>query len=448
MISLFIFFCISLASYAHEVTYVNDQFDPPLTNSWNHLHWTNSYSGTIYHQEGEGGGTPAPWIDKFVNDSFGAETLWVNSDEYGDDTTFNNCVFYGTNISNLMADVDISHCSGDLSIHVRNIDARYSVFENSYLNANSIDVSHASLIGSTLIGGATFKDTYVREADLNLVWAEGSVRGTPNYLSPTMKIKNGNLIGMSVQNDGANFSYCDLTDVQFNDSSSFVGANFTGCIISNLASGDFSSANFGGAVISNFGSGASFPAISNASFIAATLEGAAYTNLTNAAAILQFTHVGGSGLDPTTNFYDYYEAATNIYESLVDYTNQLKVVSNQVITLEDQHTSLTNSIENTAINWDVIIDNLDAELLFLEGDLGALSNKVIILSNKVISTIHELEPNLEVLENSNGIITLNMEMRSSGDLQSWQPMYNKEITIVPTNDVRFYRLQSEPVKGQ
>ena len=93
---LLIFFGLSLASYAHEVTYVNDQFDPPLTNSWNHFHWTNSYSGKIYHDEGDG--TPAPWIDKFVNDSFGAETLWVNSDEYADDTTFNNCVFYGSNI--------------------------------------------------------------------------------------------------------------------------------------------------------------------------------------------------------------------------------------------------------------------------------------------------------------------------------------------------------------
>ena len=89
----------------------------------------NSYSGTIYHQEGEGEGTPAPWINKFVNDSFGAETLWVTDGEYAADTTFNNCVFHGTNISNLMADVDISHCSGNLSIHVRNIDARYSVFQ-------------------------------------------------------------------------------------------------------------------------------------------------------------------------------------------------------------------------------------------------------------------------------------------------------------------------------
>ena len=78
-----------------------------------------------------------------------------------------------------------------------------------------------------------------------------------------------------------------------------------------------------------------------------------------------------------------------------------------------------------------------------------MSNKVITLSNKVISTIHELEPNLQVVENSNGIITLNMEMRSSGDLQNWQPIYNKDISILPTNDVRFYRLQAEPSnKGQ
>ena len=437
---LLIFFGLSLASYAHEVTYVNDQFDPPLTNSWNHFHWTNSYSGTIYHDEGDG--VPAPWMNKFVNDSFGAETLWVNeSNVNADDTTFNNCVFYGSTISNLMADVDISHCSGSLSIHARNIDARYSVFENSYLIANFIDVSHASLIGSTLIGGTTFKDTYVRDADLNLASAEGSVRGTPNYLSPSMKIKNGNLIGMSVLNDGANFSYCDLTDVQFNDNSSFVGANFTGCIISNLASGDFSSANFGGAVISNFGSGASFPAISNASFIAATLEGVAYTNLTNAEAILQLTHVGGSGLDPTTNFYDYYEAATNIYESLVDYTNQLKAVSNQVITLENQNTSLSNSIESTAINWDVIIDNLDAELLLLEDDVG-------VLSNRVISTIHELEPDIQVIGTSNGYIAINMDLRSSGDLNNWQTILSKEHAIPTTNGVEYFRINTGSAKGQ
>ena len=42
-----------------------------------------------------------------------------------------------------------------------------------------------------------------------------------------------------------------------------------------------------------------------------------------------------------------------------------------------------------------------------------------------------------------------MEMKSSGDLQIWQLMYNKEITIVPSNNVQFYRLQAEPGnKGQ
>jgi len=34
-----------------------------------------------------------------------------------------------------------------------------------------------------------------------------------------------------------------------------------------------------------------------------------------------------------------------------------------------------------------------------------------------------------------------MEMKSSGDLQIWQLMYNKEITIVPSIYVQFYRLE-------
>ena len=32
-----------------------------------------------------------------------------------------------------------------------------------------------------------------------------------------------------------------------------------------------------------------------------------------------------------------------------------------------------------------------------------------------------------------------MEIRSGGDLQSRQLMYNKEVTIVPSNNVHFYR---------
>ena len=42
-----------------------------------------------------------------------------------------------------------------------------------------------------------------------------------------------------------------------------------------------------------------------------------------------------------------------------------------------------------------------------------------------------------------------MEMKSSGDLQIWQLMYNKEITIFPSNNVQFYRLEIWPEnKGQ
>ena len=427
---LLIFFGLSLASYAHKVTYVNDQFDPPLTNSWNHFHWTNSYSGKIYHDEGDG--TPAPWIDKYVNDSFGAETLWVNSDEYADDTTFNNCVFYGSNISNLMADVDISHCSGDLSIHARSIDARYSVFENSDLIANFIDVSHASLIGSTLTGNLTFKDTYVRNADLNLSAAEGSVRGTPNFLPNNMKIKNGNLIGVNVQNDGADFSYTDLTDVEFNTNSKYVGANFTGCIISNLV-GNFSGANFGGTEINDVGSAV----ISNASFIAANIGGAHYTNLLNRGAILHLTSVRGSEIDSNTNFFDYAGVATNIHQEILDYLSELDAVSNQIESVSDSSEDLEDSV-------DLLTDSVE----LAENNLNSLSDQVISLSNKVISTIHELEPNIEVIGASNGYIALNVGLSSSGDLNNWQTILSKEHVLPATNGVEYFRINTGSQKGQ
>ena len=66
----------------------------------------------------------------------------------------------------------------------------------------------------------------------------------------------------------------------------------------------------------------------------------------------------------------------------------------------------------------------------MENDVDTLGNEVY-LSNKVISTIHELEPNLEVLENSNGIVTLNMEMRSSGDLQIGSRCIIKKLQLCP-----------------
>ena len=104
---------------------------------------------------------------------------------------------------------------------------------------------------------------------------------------------------------------------------------------------------------------------------------------------------------------------------------------------------------DTEENWDYLLDDLSDTISYMENDVDTLSNEVSYLSNRVYETIQDIQPNIEVINNSNGIITLNMEMRSSGDLQSWQPMYNKEITIVPSNNVQFYRLQAEPGnKGQ
>ena len=242
---------ITLCSYAHHDTYIHYGEGGPITNDLTHYHWTNSYSGKMYHQSAidpYGYEAPPPYVGQYVHDAFGTDSGPVQDahlpEEVG--TSYINCTFNNTIISNLTAYVKVTHCSGSAGIHARRLDAAFAVFEDATIQVqNEVDISYASLIGTTLTAGsAIFKDTNVRDANLNLSFAEGSVRGVPNYLSPGIKIKNGNLIGMSVNNDGANFSYCDLTDVQFNNNSSYVGANFTGCIISNLALISKSFSNF------------------------------------------------------------------------------------------------------------------------------------------------------------------------------------------------------------
>ena len=113
---------------------------------------------------------------------------------------------------------------------VRSLEAPNVTFENATLESayGGMDLSGASITSSTITNSSViFNDTYVREANLYLIGGEGSVRGTPYYLSDHIKIKNGNLIGERVRNDGANSSHTDLTDVEFNEYSSFVELIFT-----------------------------------------------------------------------------------------------------------------------------------------------------------------------------------------------------------------------------
>ena len=435
-ISFLVMLCA--CSWAHVYTYLDVNNS---TNTVPHYHWTNSFSGKVYHDEGLSNGLsapdqlPPPYLFKYNFDSFGIEPPPLHEiyEDYNR-TYFNQCHFLGTTISNQNANIIASGCTGSPFFKVRSLEAPNAVLENATLeSAYGMDLSGASIISSTITNSfVTFNDTYVREANLYLRGGEGSVRGTPYYLSDHIKIKNGNLIGERVRNDGANFSYTDLTDVEFNEYSSFVGANFTGCLISELT-GNFSGANFGGAEIDDVGSAT----ISNASFIASNIGGAHYTNLLNRGAILHLTSIRGSEIDSNTNFFDYAGVATNIHQEILDYLSELDAVSNQIESVSDSSEDLEDSV-------DLLTDSVD----LAENNLNSLSDQVISLSNKVISTIHELEPNIEVIGASNGYIALNVGLSSSGDLNNWQTILSKEHVLPATNGVEYFRINTGSQKGQ
>lgn len=435
-ISFLVMLCA--CSWAHVYTYLDVNNS---TNTVPHYHWTNSFSGKVYHDEGLSNGLsapdqlPPPYLFKYNFDSFGIEPPPLHEiyEDYNR-TYFNQCHFLGTTISNQNANIIASGCTGSPFFKVRSLEAPNAVLENATLeSAYGMDLSGASIISSTITNSyVIFNDTYVREANLYLTGGEGSVRGTPYYLSDHIKIKNGNLIGERVRNDGANFSYTDLTDVEFNEYSSFVGANFTGCLISELT-GNFSGANFGGAEIDDVGSAT----ISNASFIASNIGGAHYTNLLNRGAILHLTSIRGSEIDSNTNFFDYAGVATNIHQEILDYLSELDAVSNQIESVSDSSEDLEDSV-------DLLTDSVD----LAENNLNSLSDQVISLSNKVISTIHELEPNIEVIGASNGYIALNVGLSSSGDLNNWQTILSKEHVLPATNGVEYFRINTGSQKGQ
>ncbi len=66
----------------------------------------------------------------------------------------------------------------------------------------------------------------------------------------------------------------------------------------------------------------------------------------------------------------------------------------------------------------------------------------------MISTIHELEPNIEVIGASNGYIALNVDLRSSGDLNNWETILSKEHVLPTTNGVEYFRINTGAQKGQ
>ena len=162
-------------SWAHVYTYLDGNNS---TNIVPHYHWTNSFSGKVYHDEGLSNGLsapdqlPPPYLFKYNFDTFDMEhPPLLNDYAYVDGRTyFNQCHFLGTTITNQNVNITASGCTGSPFFKVRSLEAPNAVLENATLeSAYGMDLSGASIISSTITNSyVIFNDTYVREANLYL----------------------------------------------------------------------------------------------------------------------------------------------------------------------------------------------------------------------------------------------------------------------------------------
>ena len=367
------------------------------------------------------------------------------------------------------------------SFSASNMDLSFSTLSNCNIAIGITDLSFSDITGSTVNGGAIFNGTHVQDAIIiGLPISSKNVTGIP--ASAPAELINGIFVGTDIDAPGADLSYSQLDSFALNGD--YAGANFSYAKLGSTnqngwltLSGTFSNANFSRVsfdkvniniinqndAINRF-SGANF---SGADFTGLSAIGQSYGDPSYMSNLVVWLESAGCNLDHAiipgfpdgygdVVTYDFATQAGDLYTNLVqvqvDYSalsSDLQSTSNSLATISNEVNVVSDYVMDTEENWDYLLDDLSDTISYMENDVDTLSNEVSYLSNRVYETIQDIQPNIEVINNSNGIITLNMEMRSSGDLQSWRPMYNKEITIVPSNNVQFYRLQAEPGnKGQ
>ena len=403
--------------------------------------------------------------------------------------------------------VIISHSSGYINISgMDNLIATHSSFEGSSFEASqdidlsfsalsdcnissvSVDLSFSDITDSTVNSSGIYNGTHVQDAVINaLPISSKNVTGIPSQMPSGVSLLNGTFYGGSPDEGfldcpGADLSYGQIYGVRLEGD--YTGADFSYGIMGHTnqfywttLSGTFPNANFSRVsfdqanihignqndAINRF-SGANF---SGADFTGLSAIGLFYGDPSYMSNLVVWLENAGCNLDHAiipgfphgygnVVTYDFASQAGDLYTNLVqvqeDYStlsSDLLSTSNSLVTISNGANSVSNYVIDTEENWDYVLDELSDSISYMENDVDTLSNEVSYLSNRVYETIQDIQPNLEVISNSNGIITLNMEMRSSGDLQNWQPMYNKEITIIPSNNVQFYRLETWPEnKGQ
>ena len=419
-----------------------------LHNNTLEVHFTNTFSGRVYHNY-DGSllyrNPLPPYYGRFIADNFGDEVLnFQNAPD--ENFNLNHATFSGTSIEFNNHQVSLSHSSGSLSLSGggESVHADHAVLNSSSIEATEVDLSHASFTDSiiTNTGFVLFKDTVVTDSSFNMQAASGSVQGIPATLPLGMQIISGYLIGESVQNVGVDFSYNDLRGVSFNQGSNFQHADFTGCIFGHIHGGNFAHADFTGATF--VGHIDPSVVLAEANFTAAVLtnlvgtngiaySGADYVRVGNQIESAQCTQtymqLKYAPLVEPFEVFDYIGAASNISLSHSNLANEFIDLKVQVDDAMQESISISNTLH------------------LLEEDAQALASEVTVLSNKVAATIHDLDPDIQIVENTNGLISIQMSVLESGDLNSWESAYEKEITLAPSNDVRFYRLMLDPTKG-
>ena len=119
--------CSAMSIEAHFL--VDDNFDPPVTNTVhnNTGHYTNAYSGRVYHNyvvDQYSFTNPPPYYGRFIADNFGDELLNFQNVQDESSIILTTPPFSGTSINFNNHQVSLSHSSGSLSLSGAAVESR------------------------------------------------------------------------------------------------------------------------------------------------------------------------------------------------------------------------------------------------------------------------------------------------------------------------------------
>lgn len=470
--------------------------------------YTNNVDGRVYDSS-SGQYANSSWV--FNNDMgwMGSSNGIAN---FSHSTFNNFCDYSslanGPNANQVPGTVILAHSSGTIHFYLPGsgfVDASHANLTHSVFGSPgggvSVDFSYANMANSTIHYPGIYHYTDVDNATITgYPISSRGVTGVPASLPDGVSLRNG-IFFSDHQVSPSDHPNADFSFEAFNGTrllGDYSGADFSGATFSNqgielaVLAGTFTNANFSEAVfdgvVINPNNASSFY---GANFSGAVFsediwngEGATYftSTFSNLVAGLvsnncTLTHAVIPGFPDGYNgdpVYDFTNQASNFnaevttleediiaLEALVlSYSNQVESFSDVaaaessglsviIADLDDDVENLTsttagqsNWISTTVVNWNSILDDISEDVTTLDGQVSSLSNTVT-------ETINDLVPGVDVITNNNGVITLGFSVKQSGDLENWDTLYDfGQVSIIATNDVKFYRLRQESQKGQ